>query len=217
VTVATGPSEILAGVGVLAARIQPLGLALGAPLAAVGLAALTVGTRHRRMLATVGGAAVGALAASALREPLAAHLGVSAGAAAGALAVAGALAGALFPPAFPFAVAALPGALAGAQLPLGGRAAFGAAAGALACGIVGLLLSRVVSAVAAALGGALALALGLLACLRESPLARELAGRPAAIVGFVLVLGIAGAAFQLSGVAATSRAGPAARSPGSPP
>ncbi|MFL5366603.1 MAG: hypothetical protein ACJ781_14115, partial [Myxococcales bacterium] len=90
------------------------------------------------------------------------------------------------------------------------------AAGALAAGLVGLLLARVVSAAAAGLGGAFALGLGLLACFAETPLARELAGRPAALVGFALVLGIAGAALQLS-AAAMSRGGRAARSPESPP
>jgi hypothetical protein len=217
VSVAPGPSEILAGVGALAARVQPLGLALGAPLATAGLAALSVGTRHRRALATAGLAAVGALASAALREPVAAHLGVSAAPAAVLLAVAGALGGALVPAAFPFGVAALAGALAGAHLPLGGRPELGAAAGGLAIGIVGLLLSRLVSAVAASLGGALVLGLGLLACLKESALARELAGRPAAVVAFAVVVGNAGAALQLSAGTATSRAGPAARSPGSPP
>ncbi len=137
---AAGPTEILAGLGALAARIQPLGLALGAPLAAAGLAALTIGTRHRRVLAVAGLGAVGALAGAALSDLVAAHLGVSAGPAVVVLAGAGGVAGALVPAAFPFAAAALPGAIAGAQLPLAGRAAFGAAAGALAAGIVGLLL-----------------------------------------------------------------------------
>lgn len=213
---AAGPTEILAGLGALAARIQPLGLALGAPLAAAGLAALTIGTRHRRVLAVAGLGAVGALAGAALSDLVAAHLGVSAGPAVVVLAGAGGVAGALVPAAFPFAAAALPGAIAGAQLPLAGRAAFGAAAGALAAGIVGLLLSRVVVAAAASLAGAVAVGLGLLACLRESPLARELVTRPAAVAGFALVAAIAGAALQLS-TPATSPAAPAARSPGSPP
>jgi hypothetical protein len=210
-------AEILAGLADLAARVLPLGLALGAPLALAGLAALVAGTRRRRPLAVLGLAAVGALAGVVLRGLLAAHLGLSAGAAVATLAAAGALAGGLAPAALPFAVAALPGALAGAQLPLGGRAAYGAAAGALAAGIVGLLLARVVVAAAAGLGGGLALALGLLASFHGDPLARELAGRPAIVVGFALVLGIAGAALQLSAGGATSRGDPGARSPVSQP
>jgi hypothetical protein len=160
---------------------------------------------------------VGALAAYLLRRPIGAHLGLSPGVAAAAFAAAGAIGGSLAPGALPFGLAALPGALAGSHLPLGGRAEVGAAAGALAAGIVGLLLARVVTAAAAGLGGGLALALGLLGCLRGEPLARELAGRPAVVLGFALVVGIAGAALQLAGAgAATSPGGPAARSPGSP-
>ena len=211
-------AEIFASVGDLAARVQTLGLALGAPLALAGLALLAAGTRQRRALAAVGLAAVGALAALLLRRPLAAHLGLSPGVAAAACAGAGAIGGLLVPAALPFGLAALPGALAGSHLPLGGRAEVGAAAGALAAGIVGLLLARVVTAAAAGLGGGLALALGLLGCFRTESLARELAGRPAAVLAFALVVGIAGAALQLARAgAATSPAGPAARSPGSPP
>jgi hypothetical protein len=89
--------------------------------------------------------------------------------------------------------------------------------GALVAGVVGLLLARFVTAVAAALVGAVALTLGLVACLAASPIVRELAERPAALAGFAVVLGIAGAALQLSRPAATSPAAPAARSPGSLP
>jgi hypothetical protein len=211
-----GPTEILGGLGALAARARPAGLFLGAPLALAGLAALTVGTRHRRLLALAGLAALGALAAVLLRGPLAHHLGLSAGPAGAVLAAAGAVVGVLFPAAFPFAAAALPGALVGAELPVGGRASLGAALGALVAGVVGLLLARVVTAVAAALVGAVALALGLVACLGETPLVRELAERPAAVAGFAVILGIAGAALQLSRPPATSPAAPIARSPGSP-
>lgn len=209
-------AAILGGVGALAARAQPLGLALGAPLVLAGLAALVAGTRHRRALAVAGVAALGALAAVLLRGLLQAHLGLSPLAAVAAFAAAGALAGALAPAALPFLAGALPGAVAGAALPLGGRSEYGAAAGALAAGIVALLLARVVAAAAAGLGGGLALGIGLLACFPRDPLARELAGRPAVVAGFALILGIAGAALQLA-APATTPAGPAARSPGSPP
>jgi hypothetical protein len=211
--------EILSAVAALAGRVRPLGLTLGAPLALAGLAALAAGTRRRRPLAVAGLAALGAVAAVLLRAPLGVHLGLSTSTAAATLAAAGAIAGILAPAALPFCAAALPGALAGTNLPLGGRAAYGAAAGALVAGILGLLLARVVTATAAGLGGALALGLGLLACFQGEPLARELAGRPAVLVGFALVLGIAGAALQLSAPpgGATSRGDPGARSPVSPP
>lgn len=212
-------AAILSGVARLAGGALPLGLSLGVPLSLAGFAALVAGTRRGRPLAVVGLAALGALGAVLLRGPLSAHLGLGATAAAGALAAAGAVAGALAPAVLPFCLAAVPGALAGANLPLGGRAAYGAAAGALAAGLVGLLLARVVTAAAAGLGGGLALGLGLLACFDQDPLARELAGRPAVVVGFALVVGIAGAALQLSRAPGGARSpeAPGARSPGSPP
>lgn len=217
-TVAAGGTvaELFAALADLAERVLAAGLPLGLPLVAAGLAALTVGTRRRRALAVGGLAAVGALAAVALRGLLAAHLGLSLVPAAAGLALAGAVLGGVMPGAFPFAAAALPGAVAGAQLPLAGRAAMGAAAGALVAGLLGLALARIVAAVAASLGGALLLALGLLGCFRATPLALELAGRPAAVAGFALVVGIAGAALQLSWPP-TSPEGRGARSPESPP
>lgn len=212
-------AAILSGVARLAGGAQALGLAVGAPLSLAGLVALVAGTRRRRPLAAVGLAGCGALAAVLLRGPLSAHLGLGEVAAAGALGAAGLVGGAMAPASLPFFLAAVPGALAGANLPLGGRAAYGAAAGALAAGLIGLLLARVVTATAAGLGGGLALALGLLACFDQAPLARELAGRPAVVVGFALVVGIAGAALQLSQAPGGARSpeDPGARSPGSPP
>ena len=209
--------EVLAAVGTLAARARDAGLGAGIPLCLVGAVALTVAARRRRPLAVVGLAGVGALAALLLRGPLAFHLGLSAGPAAAALAAAGAIAGALFPEAFPFAAAALVGAVAGTSIPLGGRTALGGAAAARVAGLLGLALARYVAATAASLAGGLLLGLGLVASFARLPLARELAGRPAAILGFALVAGIAGAAFQLSAGGASPREGPAARSPGSPP
>jgi hypothetical protein len=82
--------------------------------------------------------------------------------------------------------------------------------------VVGLLLARFVTAAAAALLGAVALALGLVASFGQGAIVRELAERPAAVAGFVVILAIAGAALQLSRPA-TSPAAPGARSPGSLP
>lgn len=212
-------AAVLDALAVLAGRVQPAGLLLGVPLALAGLVALSGGNRHRRVLAVVGLAAVGALAAWTLRARLAAHLGLGPGVAAAGLAIAGAAVGVALPGSFPFAAAALPGALAGGTVPLAGRAELGAAAAGLLAGLVGLGFARVVTALAASFGGALALGLGLLACFPAAPLARELAARPAALAGFVIVLGIAGAALQLARPAAPARSpeDPAARSPGSPP
>jgi hypothetical protein len=209
-------AEIFAGVAALAARAQALGLPLGAPLVAVGVGAAVAGTRLRRVLGAAGLAGVGALAGFVLRGLIAAHLGVSTATGVAILAGVGAVGGALAPGALPFAVAALPGAIVGTGLPLGGRPEYGAAAGALAAGLVGLLLARVVTAAVAGLAGALAVALGALACFPRDALARELALHPAVVIGFTIVVGIAGAALQLAG-APTSPAAPAARSPESPP
>jgi hypothetical protein len=205
--------DLFAAVAALAGAALPLGVAAGAALALGGLGALTVATRQRRVLAAIGGALLGALAALALRGWFSAHLGLPVGFMAAVLAAVGAAGGAALPVAFPFAAAALPGALVGMQVPLAGRPAFGAAAGALVAGVVGVVLSRAVAAAFAAACGGLLVALGLLAAFGTSPLARELAERPAALLGFALILAIAGAAFQL----ARSPEAPADRSPGSPP
>jgi hypothetical protein len=210
-------AELFEGIAAVAGALVPLGPVAGVPLVAAGLVALTVATRHRRALATCGTAALGALAAVALRGALAAHLGLSVTPAAILLALGGGLAGAAAPAAFPFAAAALPGALLGAQVPLAGRSVLGAAAGGVLSGLVGLAFGRLVAAAFASACGGLLVALGLLASFARAPLARELAGRPAAVAGLALVLAVAGVAFQAAAPPATSRGDPAARSPGSPP
>jgi hypothetical protein len=105
---------------------------------------------------------------------------------------------AAFPPLYPVAVGALPGALLGVHVPVGGRPAFGAAAGGLAAGLVALVFGRGVSVLFASLAGGLCVALGAMAVFGRQPLAAELAARPFALLGLALVLGVAGAAFQLS-------------------
>jgi hypothetical protein len=217
VPVAASIAGLFEGVAALAATLVPLGPAAGVPLAVMGALGLTVATRWRRPLAIAGGAAIGALAALALRGLAAAHLGLSAGATALLLGGAGAAAGAALPGAFPFAAAALPGALLGAQVPLAGRSALGAAAGGLVLGLLGLAFGRLVAAAFASACGALLLALGVVASFGRTEAARELAGRPAALVGAALVLAIAGVARQATGAGTTTPVAPAARSPGSPP
>jgi hypothetical protein len=210
--------DVLAAVTALASRATDAGPTAGVPLCVAGALALTVAARRRRPLAVVGLAGLGVISAVLLRGPVSLHLGLSAGPAAVALAACGAIAGALYPPIFPFAAAALVGAVAGWWVPLGGRSALGAAAAALVAGLLGLALARIVTAAAASLAGGFLLALGLLASFAGRPLARELAGRPVAILGFALVAGIAGAAFQLTSPRSPNpREGRGARSPGSPP
>jgi hypothetical protein len=204
--------EVLAAIAALASRSARAGLTAGIPLVLAGLLALTVATRGRRILALVGVAGLGAAAAALLRGQISVHLGLSFGPAAALLAGVGAAVGALFPAAFSFGAAALLGALLGPLIPLGGRPALGAAAAGLAAGLIGLALARAVAATVASLAGGLLLALGLVASFAARPIARELAGRPAVLLGFALVAGIAGAAFQIS----SPRAGPGARSRGSP-
>jgi hypothetical protein len=209
------PQELFAMFAAVADRAAALGPVAGVPLVVGGTAALTVAARRRVPLAVVGLAGVGALAAVLLRRPIGLHLGLSLGPAAVALATIGAAVGAVVPPAFPFGAAALVGGAAGSLVSLGGHPAFGALAAAIVAGVLGLALARIVAATAASLAGGLLLAVGLVASFPHRPIVRELAGRPAALVGLALVLGIAGAAFQIAG--ASPRAGPAARSPGSPP
>jgi hypothetical protein len=192
---AAGAAEALVA---LADAVRPFGPWAGTLVAAAGLAALAVATRFRRPLAVLGGAALGVLAAFALRGRLAAHLGLSVAPAALVAAVAGGAACGLWPWAFPVAAGALPGALLGGTVPLAGRALLGAAAGAALGGVVGAAFARVVGAAfAAGAGGALA-AVGLAVALDGHPLAREIARRPFALAAVALVLAIAGAAFQLS-------------------
>jgi hypothetical protein len=208
--------DVLDAVAALAARAAAHGPSAGIPLCLAGAIALTVAARRRRPLAIVGLAGVGAVSAVLLGGPIRFHLGLTAAQAAALLAACGAVAGAIFPSTFPFGAAALVGAVAGSWVPLAGRSALGAAAAGLVAGLLGLALARIVAAAAASLAGGLLLALGLLASFAARPLARELTARPAAILGFALVAGIAGAAFQIAG-RASPREGSGARSRGSPP
>lgn len=197
-TVAERLHEALGGLGRLAQGVSAAGPLAGAALLAAGIVALTVALRAPRPLAAAGGAIVGALAGLAVKGTLALHFGLAplTSAVAGAAVVA--LACGAFPPLFPFAVGALPGALLGVLVPLGGRGVLGAAAGALVAGVVALVFGRPLTAGFAAVTGGLLAGAGLLALLGGSPLARELGGRPFALLGFAVVTGIAGAAFQLA-------------------
>jgi hypothetical protein len=177
--------------------VRSLGAWAGALLVLLGVATLTVATRFARPLAAWGGAVLGAIGALALHRPIQAHLGAAPHLAAAVGALAAGLAFGAFPAAFPFAVGALPGALVGLAVPLAGSAALGAGAGVLVGGIVGMAAARVVKAGFASLTGGLLVAVGLAAAAGARPLGRELAARPFVLAGLAIVLGIAGAAFQM--------------------
>lgn len=181
---------------VLVARA--FGLAGGIALTLAGLAALTVADRLRRPTAALGGALTGALAAVALRGFLATRVGVPPAVAMGVAAAAGGLAGALSPALFPAAAGALAGALVGVHVPLAGRAELGAAAAGVIGAALALLGARAVTVGLAVTAGGLALGAGLLALGGAHPVAVELASRPFPLLGFALVVAIAGGAFQLS-------------------
>jgi len=203
--------ELLSGLSWLGGRAIELGLPAGAPVLLAGLWLLLDGARRPRSLGAVGGAAAGALAALAARAWLEAHLPAAstwAGVAAGA--VGGAVVGGLLPPAFAFAVGALPGGVLGSVVEVGGSRLAGLGLGAAALGAVSVFGGRATRAVAAGSLGALACGVGGLALLGawgSRPLAEELAGRPALLAGWLLVVGGAGAACQL-GSAGTPPATP---------
>jgi hypothetical protein len=207
-------AEAAAGLGVAADAVRAHGPWSGALLVLAGVAALTVAARSPRTLAAAGGAVLGALSALALRGWIAAHVGLSAPLSVTLGGVTGAGVGLAFPAAFPFLAGAVPGAILGAGVPLSGRAVLGAAAGAAVGGVAGLAAGRAVAAVVASLLGGALVAVGGVAMLGARPIAAELAGRPFALAAIAVVLGIAGAAYQL---APHGAAGPAPRDDERPP
>jgi hypothetical protein len=200
-------------IGALAAAtaaLRPIGPWAGWLVAAVGIAALTVGARHTRVVAVWGGAAVGALAPLALHRPIEAHLGLSPAVASCAGGAAVAFACGIFPGAFPFAAGALAGGFLGAWV-MGDM--IGVGAGALVGAFAGVAAGLRVNAAFASFAGGVLAALGLSAAFAWLPLARELGGRPFALAGVALVLGIAGTAYQAGRPAPP----PPPRSPTPPP
>jgi hypothetical protein len=188
-----GVIEAVAALADAAAALRPFGPWGGALVAAAGIAALTVGTRHARVLAVWGGTAVGVLAAFALHRPLQAGLGIAPSIATWVCALAGAAACGFIPKAFTFLAGALPGALVGAEI-LGG--AVGPVAGALLGGIGGVAAGGLVTAAFASFTGGVLAALGLSAAFAPLAFAREIGARPFALAAVALVLGVAGTAFQ---------------------
>jgi hypothetical protein len=194
--------SLLSGLAWLAGRSIGLGLPAGAVLLLAGAWLLLDGARRPRALGAVGGAAAGALAVLAAQGWLGEHLPAAsswAGVAAGA--VGGAVAGGLLPPAFLFAVGALPGGVLASVVEVGGSRLAGLLLGAAALGSVSVFAGRATRALAAGTIGALAsgaAGLALLGAWGGRPLAEELAGRPLLLVGWLLVVGVAGAARHLA-------------------
>jgi hypothetical protein len=193
-------ADVLTALGGLAgvvARVRGMGPLAGGVLAAVGLVLLVAADRLRRPAAFLGGAAVGWIAAQLLAGHLPATLS-AAGWGGLAAAVAGAACAAA-PVLFPTLAGALVGAVLGAHVPVGGKTALGAT---IAAGVGAALLAvgaRSAAVILAAVAGGCALGAGLLAAAGGRELAVELAARPFVLLGFALWVGVAGAAFQLSG------------------
>lgn len=206
-----GAGAILGWVEALAGEVASAPWPVAAALIALGMVQLAAGARARRPIAVIGGAAVGALAASAFGGPLAEFTGLSGRSLTGvAAAVAGGLCGA-FPPLFPAAGGALPAALAAAVLAPEAQRSLAMGVGLVAGAAGGLLAARLVAATVAATVGALAVALGLAGALHHAGVQRALAAHPASLLAVAVVLAVAGVALQLPGAwrkpAPSTRAG----------
>jgi len=189
--------DALAGLGAATTFVRGAGHVVAGGAALAGLAALTVAGRAERALSGLGGAAAGALGAYTFRSALSLHLGLSLPFTALALgALCGVLSAAL-PRLFPFVAAAVPAAAVGLSVPLLGRPWAGALAAALVAGALAAAFARGVSVVLASFGGGLLLAVGGLALLDGYGLAAAAASRPLVVVGFAVVLAVAGTALQL--------------------
>ncbi len=187
----------LAALARLVARLRGAGPLAGIALALAGVGLLAAADRLRRPVALLGGAAAGALAVMAVRSLVPGSLGgaawpwVIAGICAAACAFAPAI--------FPSLTGALVGGLLGIQVPLGGKPAIGGAIAAVVGAALLAVGARSVAAVLASLAGGLALGVGLVTLAGGREIAAEVAARPLVLLGFAVVTGIAGAAFQLSG------------------
>jgi hypothetical protein len=188
---------------------------LALAVVAAGLLVLLFGARVRRPIAALCAAALAALATGVLGAPVARATGVSppllAAAAAG---VAGAAA-ALVPQVFPALAGALPGALVAEVLAPADRRWEVLAVGAVLGAIAGILLARLVASLAASAVGAVAVAVGAAGALRDAPAGRAALEHPVSIVAGVVLLAVAGAAFQYP--RAWGRGGGKAEKGGGPP
>jgi hypothetical protein len=192
----------LEALGRLVAYLRGWGTLGGALLALSGLLLLTVAYRLRRPTALFCGSAVGALGAMALRGVLPGWLSAES-LPWFAAAVAG-LGGALWPPLFPLLAGGLLGGLLGrllgSYLSLGDSPTISVAAAACVLAVLFAVGAKRVAILLAVLFGGLALGAGLCALFPGRELAREVAARPMVLLGFAVVVGLSGAAYQLAGL-----------------
>ncbi|HVP66870.1 MAG TPA: hypothetical protein VMT17_06375 [Anaeromyxobacteraceae bacterium] len=188
--------DLLSVTGALAEEVAKAPWPVAALLLALGLVELAAGARLRRPVAAVGGALLGALAASAFRDALEGLTGLSAATLRGvAAAVSGGLCAA-YPPLFPAAAGALPFALAAGAIAPEAQRSLALGLGGAAGAAIGVVAARPVAALVAAWIGASATALGLAGLLRGAG-APRMAAHPAAVVAAAAVLTVAGFAYQL--------------------
>lgn len=193
-----GPLEgVYSELPALAARLRELPSIAALALALGGTVVLLFGSRVRRPLAAVGGAAVGFLAIAVAPSWVANNVGISSGTLMALTASALAVLGVVFPSVFLVAAGALPGAFVGATFPIHGSIWLGTAVGAILTGIAALFAARWVAAGAAALLGACLISAALLVTGNSWTVVRLLSDRPFVILAFTIVLAVAGAAFQL--------------------
>lgn len=186
----------LSALSALVARLRGGGPFVGVLLVGGGAVLLAAADRLRRPVALLGGAAVGALAVHAARPFLPGGLSPAGWAWVAAILFGGGAA--LAPPAFPALAGALVGALLGVHVPVAGKPAIGAL---IAAAVGSALLSvgaRSVAAVLASVTGGLAVGVGLVVLAGGREVGVQLASRPLVLIGIAVVLGIGGAAFQLS-------------------
>jgi hypothetical protein len=166
-----------------------------AGIALAGLFLLVAGARWRRPLSAAGGALVGWLGGLVAARAL----GLTGGLFPVFWAAALGAGSALLPPLYPFAGGALLGALAGAWLPVPGRGIAAAAVLLILLAGLSLLAARGVLAATAGLLGAGLVGAALAGAGHRVPALAPLSAHPALLAGLVLVLAIAGAAFQARG------------------
>ncbi len=190
--------DALSWISGVASELGHLSWAVPAGVVAAGAFVLVAGARWRRPVAVLGAAGVAALAALTIGPGVLPGWDLPVGrlALVGA-AVAGALA-AVVPQVFPVLAGALPGALVAELFAPEGMRLEVVAVGALLGALVGLFAARPVAALVASAVGALAVALGAAGLLGSTGASRILLRHPTAILALVVVLSVAGAAFQLS-------------------
>lgn len=194
---ASHAADALEGIARAAAWVRSAGIWAQGTILVAGAVVLTVVGRAERAMSGLGGALAGALVALAFRSAIQLHAGVGPAVAVPVAAgIAGALSAAL-PRLFPFIAAGLPGFVAGLEIPIAGRAWAGAVALGLAAGFVSAAFARGVGVTFVSLAGGLALSVAAATMMGGHAWAAAIAARPLVLCGFAIVLGIAGAAYQM--------------------